>query len=142
MRDLLLYASGILGLAAASLHCVLGETRVFARVRIEPERLRTLIRLVWHCSVVAWAAVAVLLIAAPFMGSPAARYWIVGAAVVVFGFAAIANAWATRGRFFGWAVLTAVSAWRLPDCEAGSFAIAGGVTRPSFKQAAQLVCIG
>ena len=66
MRDLLLYASGILGLAAASLHCVLGETRVFARVRIEPERLRTLIRLVWHCSVVAWAAVAVLLIAAPF----------------------------------------------------------------------------
>ena len=33
MRDLLLYASGILGLAAASLHCVLGETRVFARVR-------------------------------------------------------------------------------------------------------------
>jgi hypothetical protein len=91
MRDLLLYTSGILGLAAASLHCVLGETRVFARVRIEPERLRTLIRLVWHCSVVAWAAVAVLLIAAPFMGSPAARYWIVGAAVVVFGFAAIAS---------------------------------------------------
>jgi hypothetical protein len=91
MRDLLLYASGILGLAAASLHSVLGETRVFARVRIEPERLRTLIRLVWHCSVVAWAAVAVLLIAAPFMGSPAARYWIVGAAVVVFGFAAIAS---------------------------------------------------
>ena len=74
MRDLLLYASGILGLAAASLHCVLGETRVFAHVRIKPERLRTLIRLVWHCSVVAWAAVAVLLIAAPFMGSPAARY--------------------------------------------------------------------
>ena len=42
------------------------------------------------------------------MGSPAARYWIVGAAVVVFGFAAIANTWATRGRFFGWAMLTAV----------------------------------
>jgi hypothetical protein len=78
------------------------------RVHIEPQRLRTLIRLVWHCSVVAWAAVA-----APSMGSAAARYWIVGAAVVgaavvVFGFAAIANAWATRGRFFGWAVLTAV----------------------------------
>ena len=107
-RDLLLYASGILGLAATFLHGYLGETRVVVRARIEPERLRTLIRLVWHCSVVAWAAVAVLLIAAPSMGSPAARYWIVGAAVVVFGFAAIANAWATRGRFFGWALLTAV----------------------------------
>jgi hypothetical protein len=57
---------------------------------------------------VAWAAVAVLLIAAPAMGSPAARHWIVGAAAVVFGFAAVANAWATRGRFFGWIILTAV----------------------------------
>ena len=37
MRDLLLYASGILGLAAAFLHGWLGETRVFARVRIEPD---------------------------------------------------------------------------------------------------------
>jgi hypothetical protein len=108
MRDLLLYASGILGLVAAFLHGYLGETRVFTRVHIEPERLRTLIRLVWHCSVVAWAAVAILLIATPVMGSQAARYWIVGAAAVVFGFAAVANAWATRGRFFGWAVLTAV----------------------------------
>jgi hypothetical protein len=103
MRDLLLYAAGILGLVAAFLHGYLGETRVFARAHVEPERLRTRIRLVWHCSVVAWAAVAVLLIAAPAMGSQAARYWIVAAAAVVFGFAAIANAWATRGRFFGWA---------------------------------------
>jgi hypothetical protein len=58
MRDLLLYASGTLGLALAFLHGLLGETRVFARARIEPERLR---RLVWHCSAVAWAGVAVLL---------------------------------------------------------------------------------
>ena len=83
MRDLLLYAAGILGLVAAFLHGYLGEARVFTRVHIEPQRLRTLIRLVWHCSVVAWAAVAILLIAAPVMGSQAARYWIVGAAAVV-----------------------------------------------------------
>jgi hypothetical protein len=113
MRDLSLYAAGTLGLVAAFLHGYLGETRVFTRVHIEPERLRTLIRLVWHCSVVAWAALAVLVIAAPAIGSQAARYWIVGVATVVFGFAAIANAWATRGRFFGWAVLTAVVALAL-----------------------------
>jgi hypothetical protein len=108
MRDLALYAAGILGLIAAFLHGWLGETRVLARVRIEPDRFRLLIRLVWHCSVVAWAAVAVLLIAAPAMASAPARYWIVGAAVVVFGFAAAANAWATRGRFFGWIILTLI----------------------------------
>jgi len=50
MRDTLLYASGTLGLVAAFLHGLLGETRVFARARIEPERLGRLIRGVWHCS--------------------------------------------------------------------------------------------
>jgi len=57
---------------------------------------------------VAWAGVAVLLIAAPWMGSQVARYWIVGAAVVIYGFGAIANARAMRGRHFGWAALTIV----------------------------------
>ena len=108
MRDVLLYASGTLGLAAAFLHGLLGETRVFARVRIEPERLRRLIQLVWHCSAVAWAGVAVLLIVAPWLGSQMARHWIVGVAVVIYGFGAIANAWAMRGRSFGWAMLTIV----------------------------------
>ena len=47
--------------------------------------------------------------AAPWMTSEPARLWIVGAAVVVYGLAAVGNAWATRGRHFGWMVLTAVS---------------------------------
>jgi hypothetical protein len=42
-------------------HGLLGETRVFARARIEPERLGRLIRGVWHCSAVAWVSVGVLL---------------------------------------------------------------------------------
>jgi hypothetical protein len=92
MRDLMLYASGTLGLVAAFVHGLLGETRVFTRVRIEPERLKRLIKLVWHCSAIAWAGIAVLLIAAPWMGSQIARHWIVGAAVVIYGFAAFANA--------------------------------------------------
>jgi hypothetical protein len=40
----------------------------------------------------AWADVAVLLIVAPRMGSQIARHWSGGAAVVVYGFGAIANA--------------------------------------------------
>jgi hypothetical protein len=108
MRDLLLYASGTLGLVAAFVHGLLGETPVFTRVRIEPERLKRLIQLVWHCSAVAWAGIAVLLIAAPWTGSQIARHWIVGAAVVIYGFAAFANAWALQGRHFGWALLTIV----------------------------------
>src|SRR5262249_5245501 len=108
MRDFFLCASGTLGLALAFVHGLLGETRVFARARIEPERLRRLIRGVWHCSTVAWAAVAVLLIAAPWIGSQMARHWVVGAAVVIYGFGAITNAWVMRGRHFGWAALAIV----------------------------------
>jgi hypothetical protein len=42
------------------------------------------------------------------MGSEPARHWIVAALVPVFAFAAFANAYASRGRHFGWMVLGAV----------------------------------
>ena len=67
MKDLLLQFAGVLGLLAAIIHGVLGETAVFAKARIEPERLRRLIRGVWQCSAVAWAGLAILLVAAPYM---------------------------------------------------------------------------
>jgi hypothetical protein len=108
MRDLLVQLAGLLALAAAIVHGVLGETKVFPRVRIEPERARRLIRLVWQGMTVAWISLAILLIAAPKLGSEAARTWIIAMSIVAFGFGAIGNAWATRGRFFGWVVLIVV----------------------------------
>ena len=110
MRDVLLQCSGIVAIAVAIIHGVLGETKVFARATIEPPRLRTLIRLVWQASTVAWIGGGVLLIAAPWMDSAPARHWIVATMACVFGFSACANAWATRGRHFGWMALSAVVA--------------------------------
>ena len=108
MRTLLIQSAGVLALVAALIHGVIAETKIFPRIRIEPERLRLLIRLVWQCSTVAWMALAVLLIASPSFGSDAARIWIIAVSIVAFGFAAIANAWATRGRHFGWMAMTVV----------------------------------
>ena len=108
MRDLLLQISGVAAIAVALIHGVLGETKVFARATIEPPRLRQLIRLVWQAGTVAWIGGGVLLIAAPSMGSETARHWIVATMACVFGFSACANAWATRGRHFGWMALSAV----------------------------------
>ena len=108
MRDLLVQSAGILALAVSVVHGMLGETKVFRRVRIEPEWGRRLIRLVWHAGTVAWMGFAVLLIAAPSFGSDAARTWIVAVSIVAFGCAAIANAWATRGRHFGWMAMALV----------------------------------
>ncbi|MET4118823.1 hypothetical protein ABIB85_005452 [Bradyrhizobium sp. JR1.5] len=110
MRDLLLQCAGVVTIVVALIHGILGETKVFARARIEPERLRTLIRLVWQASTVAWFGGGVLLIAAPWLQSEPARHWIVVTMACVFGFAALANAWATRGRHFGWMALSAVVA--------------------------------
>ena len=108
MRDFLLQGAGALAILAALIHAVIGETRVFTRVHIEPARLRTLIWLVWQAFTLAWIACGVLLLAAPWMGSEPARHWIVAALVPVFAFAAFANAYASRGRHFGWMVLGAV----------------------------------
>jgi hypothetical protein len=110
MRDVLLQCSGLAAIAVAVIHGVLGETRVFTRASIEPARLRTLIRLVWQAGTVAWIGGGVLLIAAPLMSSESARHWIVLTLACVFAFGALANAWATRGRHFGWMALSAVVA--------------------------------
>jgi len=108
MRDLLLQCAGVGAVIVALIHGILGETKVFARATIEPERLRTLIRLVWQASTVAWIGCGVLLVATPWMESGTARHWIVITVVCVFGFSACANAWATRGRHFGWMALSVV----------------------------------
>lgn len=110
MRDLLLQCSGLAAIAVAVIHGVLGEIRVFARATIEPPRLRELIRLVWQAGTVAWIGGGVLLIAAPSMASEPARHWIVVTLGGVFAFGAMANAWAMRGRHFGWVAMSAVVA--------------------------------
>ncbi|MDA9525718.1 membrane protein [Bradyrhizobium sp. CCBAU 11434] len=108
MRDLLLQCAGVGAIIVALIHGLLGETKVFPRATIEPPRLRTLIRLVWQASTVAWIGCGVLLVATPWMDSASARRWIVLTMIGVFGLSACANAWATRGRHFGWMALTAV----------------------------------
>ena len=112
MRDLALEMSGILAIFAGLIHGVLGETKVFSRARIDPPWASRLLRAVWQCGAVAWIGGGVLLIAAPSFGS-GARHWIIFVFVAVYGSAAIGNAIASRGRHFGWMVLSAVVALTL-----------------------------
>jgi hypothetical protein len=110
MRDILLQCSGVLAIAAAAIHGVLTETKIFPRMTIEPQSLRTLSRFVWQIPTVAWIAGGVLLIALPSIASDAARHWIVATFACVFAFSALSNAVGTRGKHFGWMVLGAVTA--------------------------------
>ncbi len=108
MRDVALQIAGALAVLAGLVHGVLGETRVFARARIEPSWARRLLRIVWQCSAIAWIGGGALLIAAPSFASDSARRWVIFVLAAVYGFAAIGNALASRGRHFGWMVLAAV----------------------------------
>ncbi len=110
MQDVLLQCAGVAAIVVSIIHGVLGETKVFARATIEPARLRTLLRLVWQCSTVAWLGGGVLLIAAPYVASEAARHWIVATVAATYAFGAVANAYATRGKHFGWMAMGAVTA--------------------------------
>jgi hypothetical protein len=110
MRDILLQCSGLLAIAAAIIHGTLTEIRLFPRVTIEPQRQRTLFRLVFQLPTVAWIACGVLLIVPPSMGSESARHWMIVAFACLFVFSAVVNAWGTRGRHFGWVVLGVVAA--------------------------------
>src|ERR1700722_14936237 len=104
MRDILLQCSGVVAIVAALIHGVLSETKVFPRVTIEPQRLRTLFRFAWQIPTVPWIARApgrALRAAAPGVPSRAGRHWIVVTFASVFAFSAIGNAVGTRGRHFG-----------------------------------------
>jgi len=109
LHDFLLTSSGVLAIAAGITHGVLGETKVFARAQITPSGTRRLIRAVWLFGVVSWIALAVLVIAAPHLGSQAARHWIVATSAVTYAFGALGNAVGTRGKHFGWMLLLVVS---------------------------------
>jgi hypothetical protein len=108
MSDLLVQAAGVLGIAVALLHGYLGQTQLFAKVPIASRRARRILWVIFHNSVVSWTAVGILLILVPTLGSERARYAIIAASVAIYGSAAIGNAWATRGRHFGWAALSVV----------------------------------
>jgi hypothetical protein len=112
LRDLALHSAGVLAILVAIAHGAIGELRVFARARIEPPRARTLLHLIFQATTVDWIGVAVLLIAAPWLG-PQARPWIIAVAVVVYGYAAVGNAVASRGRHVGWVLMSCVLALTL-----------------------------
>jgi len=113
MRDLALQAAGVLAILVAIAHGAIAELRVFPKARIEPQRTRQLLRGVWQASTLDWIGIGVLLIAAPAFGSQAARHWVIAVAVVVYGYAAVGNALATRGRHIGWFLMSGAIALAL-----------------------------
>jgi hypothetical protein len=101
MRDVALQVAGAVAILVAIGHGVTAELVVFPKARIEPRRTRQLLRGIWQASTLDWIGIGVLLMAAPAFGSETARHWVIAVAVVVYGYAAVGNILATRGRHVG-----------------------------------------
>jgi len=110
MKDIALQAAGALAIAVSIVHGAIGEFQVLPRARIETGRTRTLLRMIWQASTIDWIGIGILLIAAPAFGSQTARHWITAVALLVYGYAAIGNAVASRGRHIGWMLMAIVVA--------------------------------
>lgn len=108
MRDLALQTAGVLAILGAIAHGAIAELRVFPKSRIEPRRAQTLLRMVWQASTVDWIGIGLLLIVAPTLGSEDARRWVIAVASIVYGYGAIGNAVANRGRHVGWCLMGSV----------------------------------
>jgi hypothetical protein len=113
MRDLALQAAGALAIVTAVMHGAIAELGIFNNARIEPRGTRRLLRLIWQASTIDWIGIGILLIATPALGSEVARRWIIAVAVLVYGYGAIGNAVATRGRHLGWLLMGLVVALAL-----------------------------
>jgi hypothetical protein len=108
MSDLLVRAGGLMAVVISLIHGYLGETKLFPKAAIQSRGAERMLHAVYHCgSTLTWLVFGVLLLLAPAM-DPLARRTIVIASVIVYAAAAAGNAWASRGRHYGWALLTVV----------------------------------
>jgi len=105
MSTLLIVAAGVLGMAIAIVHGMLGARKIVAPIAdIAPPHKRIL-HAIMFLSAVYWFAGGAALAAAPlyFDGEQKRLAVIVVSAIYASG--AAANFWATRGRHFGWMLL-------------------------------------
>jgi hypothetical protein len=113
MSNILLITAGSLGLLIALVHGYLGETKVVGPVQEIPASAKRILQAIMFLSAVYWFLGAALLVASPFLLTQEQQAIAAIAVGALFLSGAIGNFWATRGKHFGWMLLTlaTVLAW-------------------------------
>ena len=106
----LLVSAGLLCIAVAFYHGYLGETRLIAPATFPNRQARLLVSAVWQLSTATWIASGIVIASSPWLFRDESRTWGVAAACLPLLYGAVANAWITRGRHFGWKALGVVIA--------------------------------
>ena len=105
---ILLVSAGLLCVAVALLHGYLGETKLIAPANFPNRQARLLVGAVWQLSTATWVVSGIVIAASPWLFREENRPWGVAAACLPLVYGAVANAWITRGRHFGWKALAVV----------------------------------
>lgn len=112
LPDILLFIAGVVGMIVGIIH-----TLVMRRVIIRPIQMavdhhatmrvgaKRLVAPLLYVSGLTWFVEGAALVAAAMFVHGPGRLLICAVAAISYGYAAALNAWATRGRHFGWALM-------------------------------------
>lgn len=109
MSDLFLYLAGATGVVIGIVHGVIGNRVVIPALRADDITVLRVMRALVIVSGLYWFLGGLLLAVTPALFA-ADRNLISILMGVMFALGAAGNAWATRGRHFGWVILLAVAA--------------------------------
>jgi len=109
MNDVVLIAAGCAGMTIAVVHGYLGGTMVNRALQDAPGPVRRIMQAIMFLSAVYWFVGGAVLAFNGVLFGEEGRQMAALVAGAIFLTAAMANLWATRGRHFGWMVLTATT---------------------------------
>jgi hypothetical protein len=113
MSDALLLVAALLLIVTSAVHSVVGERRLLGPVLARREGIlksslaRFVLRFAWHITSVAWAVIALILLAL-VLDPPAVRWWAAAGTGAAFTAIGTFTAISSRGRHIGWPFLTGI----------------------------------
>ncbi len=106
MSDIFIILAGALGMLIAVVHGYLGATKVVAPVEGIAASSKRILHAIFFLSAVYWFIGGAVLIAAPFYLSEEDRRVAALLVGALYLSGAVGNFWGTRGRHFGWILLS------------------------------------
>jgi len=105
-----MFAVGLTCVAVAILHGYLGHAKLIGPTSFATPEAKGLVEAIWQFSTVAWVVSGVIIAASPWIFTAEQRMEYVAMACLPLAYGACANAVITRGRHFGWKLLTMIIA--------------------------------
>ena len=104
----ILVTAGIACMGAAIAHGYRGQTRLIKLATFANREAKALVSMIWHFSAAASAVCGAVIAASPWLFPDETRPIAVALACLPPLWGIVGNAWATRGRHFGWMVFAGI----------------------------------